>query len=193
MTQIIKPFSTKIDLNKEILIPCDNLSPRKLSDMKNYFYDKKAYEEAVAKEDSIVYEVYDRSVPQEEGHLAQSITIIYPGKVGNEYYMTKGHFHAIAGTAEVYLCLKGIGYVLLQSPQNEVSLIEMKPGIICYTPPYWAHRSINTGKEKFIFFVVYPAQAGHDYKTIEEKGFLKLVVEKNKKPALIKNPKIHNL
>lgn len=190
--KIIKPFSTKIDLNKEILIPCDTLTTRKLSDMKGYFYDEKAYDKALTKEDSIVYEVYDRTVPQEEGQLAQSITVIHPGKVGNEYYMTKGHFHAIVGTAEVYLCLKGKGYILLQSPQNEVSLIEMKPGIICYTPPYWAHRSINTGKEEFIFFVVYPAHAGHDYKTIEEKGFLKVVVEKNKKPALIKNPKIPN-
>jgi glucose-6-phosphate isomerase len=30
---------------------------------------------------------------------------------------------------------------------------------------------VNTGEEPFIFFAVYPGQAGHDYGTIEKTGF----------------------
>jgi glucose-6-phosphate isomerase len=42
-----------------------------------------------------------------------------------------------------------------------------------YVPPYWGHRSINTGSEPLISFCVYPGDAGHNYGDIELEGFPK--------------------
>lgn len=58
-----------------------------------------------------------------------------------------------------------------------------------YVPGRWAHRSINHGNEPFVMLFAYPAEAGHDYGTIETKGYRKLVIEKDGKPELIDNPK----
>ena len=40
----------------------------------------------------MVYEFYEMGAPETDGHLAFGSSITYPGKVGNEYFMTKGHF-----------------------------------------------------------------------------------------------------
>ena len=48
---------------------------------------------------------------------------------------------------------------------------------------------INTGKEKLVTFFVFRADAGHDYGTIEQKGYRKLVVERDGKPTMIDNPR----
>jgi glucose-6-phosphate isomerase len=48
-----------------------------------------------------------------------------------------------------------------------------------YVPPYWAHRSVNTGSEPLVSYCVYPADAGHNYGDIEEEGFIKRVVQED--------------
>ena len=123
------------------------------------------------------------------GDLKFGTSIVYPGKVGDEYFMTKGHFHTILDTGEVYYCLSGQGAMLMETPEGEVSLIEMKPGVAVYVPPRWAHRSINTGAETMVTFFVFRSDAGHDYGTIEQKGYRKLVVERDGKPVMIDNPR----
>ena len=45
------------------------------------------------------------------------------------------------------------------------------PGRMCYVPPFWAHRTVNTGDEPLISLCVYPAEAGHNYGDIEKVGF----------------------
>ena len=40
-----------------------------------------------------------------------------------------------------------------------------------YVPPYWAHRSINTGDEPLISLCIYSGDAGHDYGDIKSDGF----------------------
>lgn len=104
---------------------------------------------------------------------------MYAGKVGDEYFMTKGHFHTILDTSEVYYCLSGRGAMLMETPEGDVRLVEMKPGEAVYVPPRWAHRSINTGSETLVTFFVFRSDAGHDYGTIEQKGYRKLVVERD--------------
>ncbi len=157
--------------------------------MRGMYLDIAATEELLKQGDPLLYEVYEVDVPHEEGQLIYCTSIIYPGKVGNEYYMTKGHFHSKESTAEMYLGLQGRGYLLMQTHDGQVSVMEMVPGTVSYIPPFWAHRTVNTGDEPFIFFGVYPGDAGHNYGTIEERGFAKLVVERNGKPALVDNPR----
>ncbi len=66
----------------------------------------------------------------------------------------------------------------------------MKKGDAVYVPGRWAHRSINiSGSELFVMFFAFPGLAGHDYGTIAEKGFRKLLVERVGKPTLIDNPR----
>jgi glucose-6-phosphate isomerase len=39
-----------------------------------------------------------------------------------------------------------------------------------YAPPYWAHRSINTGNEPLISLCIYPGDAGHNYGDVKTNG-----------------------
>jgi glucose-6-phosphate isomerase len=143
----------------------------------------------IQKEDSLVYEFYEMGVPEHPGDLAFGTSICYPGKVGDEYFMTKGHFHTILDTAEVYLCIKGRGLMLMENPEGDILYELLTPGKMVYVPKRYAHRSINIGTEPFVQFFAFRADAGHDYGTIETNGFRKLVVERQGDYAIIDNPK----
>ena len=79
------------------------------------YQDQEAVEEILKHEDPLIYEFYELGCPERSGDLAFGTTMIHPGKIGNEYYMTKGHFHQIVDTAEVYYTLKGEGYMMLET------------------------------------------------------------------------------
>ena len=174
----------------------DGLSPdreptkRMLSAMDGMYLNNNALKNMIKEKDILVYEFYELGIPENPGELAYGTTILYPGKVGDEYFMTKGHFHSKIDIAEIYYCLKGYGYLLMENPEGDIELREMTPGVSVYVPPKFAHRSINiSDTEPFIMFFVFRADAGHDYKTIETKGFRKLIIEKDGKPLIIDNPK----
>ena len=180
-----EPFNSYIDLEEMKLNSEGELIIRKLSDMVDMFQNKKAAEEAL-KENPIIYKVYNVQIPEESGHLQHCISIVYPGKIGNEYYMTKGHFHKIKETSEIYLTLKGRGKLIMQMPDQKLRVLDMEERNISYIPPYWAHRTVNIGDEPLIFFGVYRGDAGHNYGIIEEKGMSVIIVEEGDK-AVIKN------
>jgi glucose-6-phosphate isomerase len=143
-----------------------------------------------ADDDPVVYEFYELSAPEDAGDLAFGTSIVYPGKVGREYFMTKGHFHTVIDTAEVYYTLSGEGFLLMENPEGNVALHPMKPGNAVYVPKRYAHRSVNSGSVPLVSFFVFRGDAGHNYATIETKGYRKLVVEGNDgKPQMIDNPK----
>ncbi len=162
---------------------------RMLSAMKGMFADDKAFDKIVESDDPLVYEFYELGAPEKEGDLAYGTSITYPGKVGDEYFMTKGHFHTILETAEVYYCLSGNGYMLMENPEGDWSAQELSAGQSVYVPARYAHRSINIGSTPFVTFFCFRGDAGHDYGTIETKGYRKLIVEKDGKPVIIDNPK----
>ena len=163
---------------------------RLLSNMKGLFSDAVALEAQLAQGNALVYEFFDMGVPDSEKEIAYGTSITYPGKVGDEYYMTKGHFHTVLDTAEVYYCLRGHGYMLMENPEGDWEAQELTPGHAVYVPVRYAHRSINVSPtEPLITFFAFPGNAGHDYGTIETKGFRKLIVERDGKPTIIDNPK----
>ncbi len=163
---------------------------RPLSKMKGMYYDDAAFDKVMEKEDPLVYEFYELKIPNYESDLLFGTSITYPGKVGKEYYMTKGHFHEVLNTAEVYYTLSGEGFMLLETPEGEWKAEPLSQGKAVYVPPRWAHRSINTGCTPLVTFFTFRADAGHDYGTIEQKGYRKLIVEGNDgKPVIIDNPK----
>ncbi|AQW54806.1 MULTISPECIES: glucose-6-phosphate isomerase [Streptomyces] len=162
---------------------------RRISAMAGMYADQEAARR-LAEEDVLVYEFFDMGVPQSPGEVAYGTSITYPGKVGDEYFMTKGHFHSVLDTAEIYYCLRGRGLMMMENPEGDVQWEEFTPGKGVYVPGRYAHRSINTSPdEPLITFFAFPGHAGHDYGTIESKGFRKIVVERDGAPAVVDNPK----
>ncbi len=163
-------------------------SKRYLSQMKDMFHDVAAAEEILKKEDPVIYEWHELGCPERAGDLAFGTTILYPGRVGNEYFMTKGHFHTILETAEVYYMLDGEGFMVMENPEGDTIEMPLKKGEVVYVPRRYAHRTVNTGKVPLRTFYVFGADAGHDYGTIETKGYHKMIVEEDGKPAVVDNP-----
>lgn len=183
-----KGFTVDFDLQTGLSTKAGS-TKRVLSNMKNMYSDNAAFHKILEKEDPLIYEFYELGAPEKPGDLAFGTSITYPGKVGKEYYMTKGHFHTILDTAEVYFCMSGHGYMLMENPEGDWSAQELVPGKAVYVPQRYAHRSVNIGNYPFVTFYVFRGDAGHDYGTIEMKGYRKLIVEENGKASIVDNPK----
>jgi glucose-6-phosphate isomerase len=183
------PFTYTVTQAAVIPSHYDNYLRRTLSSLRGQFVDQETYTAMLSKEDTLIYEVYEVKRPEVYGEMLMGVTVLHPGRIGKEYFMTKGHFHAILDTAEVYYMLKGQGMMVMETPEGQTSVEELRPGKVLYVPPRWAHRSVNTGEEDLSFFFVYPADAGHDYGTIERQGFRKLVTAGKNGVEIIENPR----
>ena len=161
---------------------------RRLSQMKDCYTDKATANAILKQGDPIVYRYQSLDLPQDAGDFSFGISTVLPGTVGDEYYMTKGHFHEILMTAEVYYCLEGEGGMLIESQEGDARFLPMTPGKLVYVPKGYAHRTVNTGATPLSSLFVYRADAGHDYQTIETKGFRKIVVQTANGPQLCDNP-----
>ena len=182
------PFNLIFNLENG-LCPERESSKRYLSDVKSIFYDTAEAEKKLTVDDRLIYEFYELPMLQDSGDLAFGTSITYPGTIGDEYFMTKGHFHSILNTAEVYYCLSGNGMMMLENSDGLWECRELGAGTALYVPKGFAHRSINTGTEPLVTFFCFRADAGHDYKTIAGQGFRHLVVKKDDRPAVIENPR----
>ena len=189
--QEIKDLPSIFDIDLAAVTPSrfDHHIQRRLSSMQGQFNDLQAYQRMLEVEDVLLYEVFDNQRPEVAGELLHGISIVHPGRVGDECYMTKGHFHNVLETAEVYYCLKGRGFMVMENPEGEWSVEALAPGRVLYVPPCWAHRSVNTSTGDLATFFVYPGHAGHDYGTIEKQGFRKLVVERDGQVQIVDNPR----
>jgi glucose-6-phosphate isomerase len=162
---------------------------RCLSAMRGHYADPEAFEAALLERDRLVYEVYEVRRPEVAGELDYGVSIVHPGMVGDEFFMTKGHFHAVLETGELYYCLHGHGMMVMETPEGDWSVEELSPGRALYVPPGWAHRLVNVSHEQtLVSLFVYPGHAGHDYGTIERRGFRKLVVERQGRIEIVDNP-----
>ena len=175
-TSLIEPFAIQIDMARGVMRDPDAHNVRHGSDMCGYYVDPDALDRLVAdRNDPVHYETFEKAVPEERGHLLFCISKLYPGLVGQECFMTKGHYHTVADTGEIYLCLSGIGYMMMKTSDGRCRWEPMSAGAAVYVPPYWGHRSINTGDEPLVSFCIWPAEAGHNYGDIAEEGFPKRV------------------
>ncbi len=181
----------RVAFDKEAgLSPGFETGKRDVSDMNGMYADAAAETALIEGGNPLVYAFHSMPAPEHAGDLCFGCSIVNPGKVGDEYYMTRGHFHAILDTAEVYYCLSGQGYMLSESGAGDWNAHELRPGQAVYVPKGYAHRSICVGvSEPLVTFYVLRADAGHDYGAIETKGFRKLLVERDGKPAVIDNPR----
>jgi len=183
MNTLMEPFSLNVDSLSGKIEPTTTSIRRTLSDLGAMYADQGAVESTLKSGDPLIYEVFQYDVPPENGQLVVCTTVIQPGRIGQEYFMTKGHFHEKREASEVYFGLRGRGILLLEHGDH-LSDLEIGPGIAAYVPPYWAHRTVNTGAEPFCFLAVYPADAGHDYGTIERSGFKCRVLDEGGSPVV---------
>ena len=146
-------------------------SLKTLADLRGVFHNCEAYEQMSP--DTLLYEVTCH-LPVEEGTpggLYFGITRIYPGKVGDEYFMTKGHFHANMNRGEYYWGVEGEGRLIMMDQNRRVWSERMFPGSLHYIPGGVAHRVANIGYSVLSFAACWPSDAGHDYQVILENGF----------------------
>ena len=172
-TSLINPFTVSLDFAENVMANPDVHNVRKASVMRGYYRDADAFERLVEAGDPLHYETYEKHVPEEYGHLLFCISKVQPGRVGDEFFMTQGHYHTRLNTGEIYLCLQGKGAMVLKTPEGRFDMQRMTRGSLVYVPPYWAHRSVNTGSEPLSMFCVWPGDAGHNYGDIEREGFPK--------------------
>lgn len=170
--KIMPPFVTELDLEEGTMLDPKRHLVRQASDMRGHYMDRDALEALIEERgDPLHYEVFEVSIPEEYGQLVYCISKLQPGTVGTECYMTKGHYHTVAETAEVYLGLRGEGTMLMKTADGRCDAQRIARGRLVYVPPYWAHRSVNTGDEPLISLCIYPGEAGHNYGDIEAEGF----------------------
>jgi len=158
---------------------------RRLGDLPTAFADPKAVCSLLNAGNPILYRVSQIEDHNGPGQLHYGMGILMPGKVGQEYFMTKGHFHAWRPAAEVYIGLAGQGLMLLEHEETgECSAVPLAADTVVYVPGYTAHRTVNTGSEPLVYWGVFPSDAGHDYGSVGKRNFRQVVVEENGQPVV---------
>ena len=134
-----------------------------------------ADEQARAKmaQDTVVYRVQIcRPVAEDTaGGLLFGISCLQPGTVGDEHFMTRGHFHRRRESGEFYWGIAGEGLLLLMDEQRHTRVVRICPGSLSYVPGRVAHRLVNTGGSALRVGACWPADAGHDYGALASEGF----------------------
>jgi glucose-6-phosphate isomerase len=156
-----------------------------LGEIRSLFHDPDAAAKIPADTELYKVKLYMPVADGTEGGLYWGNTTINPGKVGDEYYMTKGHFHRIRNRGEYYATAQGEGALLLMGEDGITRSEEMRPGSVHYIPGHTAHRVANTGRTPLVFVACWPSDAGHDYETIERDGFSALMLEHDGRPVLV--------
>ena len=126
-----------------------------------------------------------------------NITVLVPGKIGQEFTKTLGHYHK-DDRQEVYQVLFGEGKMLVQNRDvSDVRLLEMKTGEQVAVPEGYAHTMINTGEGPLVTAddCLQDAEAHvNDYEPIKEKqGFALYVVEEGGEVKTVSNSKYTSL
>lgn len=149
-----------------------------LSDLKGVFADEPAWRRLVADADPLVYEVYLVEPVSASGwDMSYGTTILHPGQVGDEYFLTRGHLHEPNDRPELAYVMCGEGVMLLAdiavggTGEAITEKMPLSPGLVAYADGRYAHRTVNTGSTDLVFFSVWPSDTGHDYDTVARHGF----------------------
>lgn len=158
---------------------------RKLKDLKGIFQDMEAFNQMDMEQLAYTVQSWLPVADGTPGGLFFGASTIYPGKVGNEYFMTKGHFHSQGDRAEFYWGVQGKGMLVLMDRERNTWAEEVYPGSLHYIGSEIAHRLANTGNENLIVGACWPSDAGHNYEEIAVNGFSGRLVESDGRPCLI--------
>jgi glucose-6-phosphate isomerase, archaeal len=170
-----EPRSFDVNLETGLMEGTGTRYQKRLADLDGLYADTTAFGAlASSRGNEVVYDVTDHRPSDLPGDLITGVTRMSPGKVGDEYYMTRGHIHANIERPELYFGLKGEGLMLMESPDGETRVVEIRANTVCYVPPRWIHRSVNFGTNDFVMLFCYPADSGQDYAIIEKSNGMRL-------------------
>ena len=159
---------------------------RRLSDMGASFVDPQAYSSALRADDPVLYHTSQVEDQTGDGDLHYGLGVLLPGKIGDEYYMTKGHIHAWRPAAEVYIGISGRGMMLLENEiTGECAAVPLEKDTIVYVPGNVSHRTINVGDAPLVYWGILSSRAGHDYGAVAQRNFSKVIVERNGAPIVL--------
>jgi glucose-6-phosphate isomerase len=160
---------------------------KRVAELAGLYRDSAAFDTLIAANpDAVGYEV--AGYRQEGSDIFFGTTTMHPGKIGDEYFMTRGHYHVRRDCGEAYYTQSGRGLLLLQTREGESREVEMTPGVCAFIPPDWAHRSVNIGVEPLVFTWFCQTSAGHDYGDILTHGMRRLAVERDGRTVVVPNP-----
>lgn len=160
-------------------------STKRLKELQGVFQNQEEFQKL--NPDTIVYKVQYQLKESEgtEGGLFFGTSFVFPGTVGDEYFMTKGHFHAKRNRAEYYWCIQGQGMLILMDQERNCWAESMYPGSLHYIAGNIAHRIANTCNGILAVGACWPSDAGHDYDSIVKDGFSARLRKVDGQPQLI--------
>jgi glucose-6-phosphate isomerase, archaeal len=183
------PVTVQLDTTTGEFSPCLEKVLRRVSDLSLMFSDQEAVRQIISMGDQLVYEIRYYPFITSKSDMALGTTAILPGKVGDEYHMTKGHFHARDDQPEIYYCVQGEGILQMESRDGSYYAAPWRAGTITHIPPQYAHRVINTGSTTLVFVASFHVAAGHEYDLIEARGFKNIFLERNGETVEVPNPR----
>lgn len=174
MSALESPTVVSIDSTSGVGLTFAEHYAKRFADVVDIYADRAAADRIGP--DSIAYEVYSNERTAESGALVFGTSVLMPGKVGDEYTMTRGHQHQIADRAEMYYCLAGAGVLLMEDTAGQTVASPMTPGDVVYVPGGWIHRSVNVGSEPLVTLFCFSADAGQDYSVIDRANGMAMLV-----------------
>ncbi len=194
-TEPIAPVATPIELPSGRIPDATRHYQKHFRDLQGLYADEAAFDAMLPEwQDQVVYEVWEHKASTGTGDLIFGTSVMRPGQVGSEFFMTSGHQHQLADRAETYYCLAGEGVMLLEHPEGLLETREWKPGVMVYVPPYWIHRSVNTGSTDLVTLFTYSADAGQNYDLLRQNGGMQKRVVRDADTGgwrLADNPRYH--
>lgn len=175
MQEWSEPRRFDVDVEAGLMLDSPGHYQKRLADLAGLYADSAAFNALVAgRGQEVVYDVTEHRPSAAAGDLITGVTRMSPGKIGDEFFLTRGHLHAQADRPELYFGLKGTGLMLMESPDGETRVVEIAANTVCYVAPHWIHRSVNVGADDFVMLFCYPADAGQDYAIIERAAGMRL-------------------
>ena len=87
--------------------------------------------------------------------LRYDFTVIFPGKIGDEFIKTFGHYHPNS-YPEIYQIFEGEALILMQKPAEsydiieEFIVVEVSEGESVIIPPHYGHVTVNPSDKKLV-------------------------------------------
>lgn len=138
-------------------------------------------------------------------HFWINKTVITPGKLGDEYTLTFGHYHGI-DVPEKYYVAQGQGVLQLQKKHlegdrwifdvvDEVLLVRAAAGDEVVITPEYGHSWSNVGQDELILFDNWSTpHSPADYENIEKlHGLAYYLIGGNGEVKVVPNPNYRNL
>lgn len=135
---------------------------RRLGEMRHYYRDPES-----ASDDTIVYAILSWPQSGEITDLLVTITVLYPGQIGDEHFHTKGHFHNDPDGPEFVVGYMGAGALQIGDRNGDISEVPVHKGTHVLIPVGKAHRMINRSSDPVTFLSISSGAVGHDYESVE--------------------------